>query len=80
MKNVFGLFKEKENRTLAMSFMVFMLFGFNGVIALFKGIENHQTWRIAAASAGCTICAAFCLLAVYNVVKNSLKIASASPV
>jgi len=78
MKNILRLLKEKENRTLGMSFIVFILFGFNGGISLFTGIEKHETWRIAAASAGCFICAAFCFPAVYTLIKNSRKIASAS--
>lgn len=74
MKNILRLLKEKENRTLGMSFIVFILFGFNGGISLFTGIEKHETWRIAAASAGCFICAAFCFRPFIPLLKTAEKL------
>ncbi len=70
---------QKENRKMGMSFIVFVLFFVIGAASLFRGIENHETWRIVTALAGCLLCAAFCYLIVYTIIKNSKKIVAAKP-
>jgi hypothetical protein len=67
---------EKDiKKKLLIPFLVFLGFIAVSVRAAYRGIVNHETWRIVLASVSGLVFVAFIVLIVYTVVKNGRKAA-----
>ena len=67
---------EKDIRKkLLVPFLVFLGFIVVSVNSIYKGIVQHETWRIVLASVAGAVFVAFVVLIVYTVWKNERKAA-----
>ena len=65
---------EKDiKKKLLIPFLVFLGFIAMSVKSLYRGIVNHETWRIVLASVSGVVFVAFIVLIVYTVIKNGRK-------
>jgi hypothetical protein len=80
MENNIGLFIKKGNRKLSFAILIFLLFFALSIVSLYRGVQNHETWRILTASAGALVCIVLCAVTVSAVIKSGKKVEPAQPV
>jgi hypothetical protein len=64
---------EDIKKKVVIPFIIFLGFIVVSVNSLYKGIVNHEPWRIVLASAGGLVSIGFIALIIYTVVKSSKK-------
>lgn len=62
---------QKKNAALVIPFITFLGFIAISINSLFKGIDQHETWRIILAAVGGLFFVAFATLTAYHLIKNN---------
>ena len=62
---------QKKNAALLLPFITFLGFIAISINSLFKGIDQHETWRIVLAATGGLFFVAFAVLTAYHLIKTN---------